>query len=180
MQRYGAALADDAHTPYIRKWKESHGYVSMPPRAVAPRVTVALPSLGGRALDFEEERWRSAEALFTAELHPSLGLVGLPAAIEHCLQAADVGSRPRLVRNILLSGGTACLPGLPSRLQHEVAALSSVRNTDGSAAARVIAPRNCVFSSWMGAAKLAGEDFSRVCVDRDEWEEEGDRLFDTP
>ena len=164
---YGLGLADPTLVPAFRRAKERLCYVAaaaLPP-AAAPSATAEFGS--GRVLEIAAERWQAAEELFSTVLHGQI--VGLPAAVVACLQSCDISVRSRLAARVFLAGGTACLPGLPARLQAELEAQGGRVVTAG--ATRKMA-------AWAGGAELgASEMYDSCAIEKEEWEEQGDRVF---
>lgn len=105
-----------------------------------------------------DEGAQSAELLFTpdlssehAERDPSLGSTGLHIATVESFSSVDPDLHASLKSNVLLSGGTTCIPGLPERLQAELDA------SLGHAACEVhmFAQDYRNTAEWMGACVVA-------------------------
>jgi len=114
------------------------------------------------------ERFRCAEAFFQPSV---LGLEtnGIHETTCNTINKCDIDFRKDLYANILLSGGSTSLPGLPCRLQKELTLLvpSSVR-------LRVVAPPERRYSVWIGGSIVASlSNYKRMWIDREEYEEMG-------
>jgi actin-related protein len=114
------------------------------------------------------ERFRCPEVLF----QPSrLGLEsrGIHETAFESVMKCDVDVRRDLFANVVLSGGTTMFPGLPDRVQKEIAALapSGVR-------VRVVAPAERKYSVWIGGSILASlSSFQQMWISRQDYDEVG-------
>ncbi len=87
-------------------------------------------------------RMTCAELLFSGK--------SLQALVRSSVSKTDSECRAKILKNIVLSGGTTMIEGLPDRLQREVTALSPA-----GADIRCIAPAGRKYSVWKGASDLA-------------------------
>jgi actin-related protein 4 len=146
---------------------------------------------------FGAERFRPAEALFDAsaaltvssspalpssrhsltqsrqdDTHPApKPEQTIPALVKASLNAVDVESRPNLLNNIVVVGGTSLLHGFTDRLQSELmTAFPSPRiriQASGQTADRLYAP-------WVGGSILSSVGtFHQMWVSKKEYEEHG-------
>ncbi|KAF9434192.1 Nuclear actin-protein involved in chromatin remodeling [Entomortierella beljakovae] len=118
------------------------------------------------------ERIRVPEVLFQPGII-GLDQTGIIETIQDVLKRFDVQARERLVKNILVTGGMAQIPGLVERLD------SSIRSILPFSADKkgyeVRRAQDCVLDAWRGAAMI-GRDPDRVkksIVTRQEYEEYG-------
>ena len=71
----------------------------------------------------ERPRFRAAEALFQPVVL-GLEVYGIHETTYSSIHKCDLGVRPDMYENIVLSGGTTMLPGFADRMQRELAALA--------------------------------------------------------
>ncbi|KAG0588974.1 hypothetical protein KC19_2G282100 [Ceratodon purpureus] len=122
------------------------------------------------------ERFRAPEILFqprlgnlrTMALHQAVAL-----CIDHCYNlpledAADAN----WYKNIVLTGGSACLPGLSGRLEKELSRMLPADMSDGI---RVLPPKQGPYSAWFGAKVLSNVSTfqSAWCVTRKQFKRLG-------
>ena len=76
-----------------------------------------------------------------------------------------------LQENILLSGGTALLPGFRERLQNEIISLSA---SPAGNKIRVLAPAERKYSVWIGGSILSSlTTFEQMWISKQEYDEAG-------
>lgn len=122
----------------------------------------------GREIRIGDECFRCAEALFQPSF---IGMesAGIHETIYNSIMKCDVDIRNELYANIILSGGTAMLPGIAERMQKEIAALAP-QNTQ----INVIAAPERHYSTWIGGAILgASENFQAMWISKQEYDESG-------
>ncbi|KAJ1722344.1 Actin- protein 6, partial [Coemansia biformis] len=122
---------------------------------------------GAQVLPLGNERFAVPEALF----HPSdVGLEqgGVHAAVAQAVAACDEALRGVLCANIVLTGGSAALPGFRERLEREVQALVPHR-------VRIATPADPARWAWHGGCALAAQPdaATRWRVSRAQYEEMG-------
>lgn len=108
--------------------------------------TCELPD--GRVASVGVERFACPDRLFRPE-DWGLEVPGLPAMVQQVVDAADSGIRADLFAGVVLTGGTALLPGLSERLAKELRALSR------GAPVEVVTPTEPGHRAWSGASILA-------------------------
>ncbi|CAK7323890.1 unnamed protein product [Dovyalis caffra] len=116
------------------------------------RASLELPGEG--CFTLSKERFKTGEVLFQPRIAGVRGM-GLQQAVALCMDhchAAELTGEDAWFKTIVLSGGTACLPGLAERLEKE---LHGVLPPSISNGIRVISPPYGVDSAWFGA-KLIG------------------------
>ncbi|KAJ2359027.1 Actin- protein 6 [Coemansia sp. RSA 2610] len=119
---------------------------------------------GCQLLPLCNERFAVPEALF----HPlDVGIeqLGIHEAVVQAVGACPEPMRAVLLANIVLTGGTAALPGLAERLQREVQALAT-------GTVRVVAPDAPMRWAWRNGCRLA-EQPGKWRVTRAQYEEMG-------
>jgi actin-related protein len=131
-------------------------------------VVTCSPPPSRQVITIGNERFRCPEVLF----QPSrLGLEsrGIHETAFESVMKCDVDVRRDLFANVVLSGGTTMFPGLPDRVQKEIAALapSGVR-------VRVVAPAERKYSVWIGGSILASlSSFQQMWISRQDYDEVG-------
>lgn len=122
----------------------------------------------GQVITINNERFRCGEVLFKPSF-VGMEAAGLHEIVYNNIHACDIDIRKDLYNNIVLSGGTTMLPGLPERLQREVSILAP-RNTR----VKVVAPPERRYAVWMGGSILASLDsFQTSWITKDEYMEFG-------
>lgn len=125
----------------------------------------------GQIIALGSERFRCAEALFCPTvLGKELG--GIHELTFKCVQTCDIDLRKELFGNVVLSGGTTMLPGLPERLTKELVALAPPVMK-----IKVFAPPERKYSVWIGGSTLASlSTFKNRWISREEYNEVGPNL----
>lgn len=127
----------------------------------------------GASETFRAERFRIPEALFTDSDD------GKRQSIQHLVQQAlqdsEPDTRPQLMQNIIVTGGSTLIPGAEARIQMELSNLYSGQKVRIFAAGNTI-ERKC--SSWLGGSILSSlGTFHQLWFSRQEYDEAGaDRL----
>lgn len=98
----------------------------------------------------------------------------LPQIVVDAIQSVDVDSRPTLLSNIVVVGGSTFIPGFVDRLSYELA----VRQP--SAKIKIHSPGNSIerrHSSWLGGSILASlGSFHQIWISKQEYEEHGSAI----
>eukprot|EP01116_Phalansterium_solitarium_P022809 TRINITY_DN7671_c0_g1_i2.p2 TRINITY_DN7671_c0_g1~~TRINITY_DN7671_c0_g1_i2.p2 ORF type:complete len:374 (-),score=72.36 TRINITY_DN7671_c0_g1_i2:214-1335(-) len=108
--------------------------------------TYELPD--GSALNVGSERIEAPEILFQPALAAVNG-VGLSDMVINAIGKCNAALQPDLFSNIVLSGGSALLPGLPERLRRDLQ-----QRVPQQAVAVDVAPQ-AQFAAWRGGSMLA-------------------------
>ncbi|KAJ8088460.1 hypothetical protein PM082_022533 [Marasmius tenuissimus] len=125
----------------------------------------------GRMITMGDERFCVPEAIFRPHLL-GLDIPGVHEALYNSFSKCDPDLRSSLYTKIILVGGNTKYPGLPDRLQKEMAALATSKKV------KVIAPHERRFSAWIGGSILGSlSTFPNQCVSRQEYEETGPRII---
>ena len=109
-------------------------------------------------------------------------LLSLPNAIRASIAACDTDLKRDFYANVVLSGGTALLPGLRERLERDLAAhAASQVALAATSKVKVTSPANAVerrFSVWIGGSILASlGSFQQMWMSKTEYEEHGKGLI---
>ncbi|KAL2335827.1 hypothetical protein Fmac_010273 [Flemingia macrophylla] len=139
----------------VRTLKEKLCYVALDYEAELKKDTQASFEAAGEGwFTLSKERFQTAEILFQPH-RAGVQAMGLHQAIalcvEHC-HSADLAGDSDWYKTIVLSGGTACLPGLAERIAKELHALLPPYMSGGI---RVIPPPYGADTPWFGA-KIIG------------------------
>lgn len=170
----GLKLKTGAELEIARGIKETLCYVALDPVAELERAKTSseieaeyeLPD--GELVTIAEERFFAPEVLF----EPSrIGQEekGIHKTVQATILKCEIDVRRDLWQNIVLSGGTTMLKGLPERLKKEFDTLAprAVR-------VKVAAPAERKYSVWIGGSILASlQSFEDMWVTATEWQEIG-------
>ncbi|KAG5636547.1 hypothetical protein H0H81_007677 [Sphagnurus paluster] len=123
---------------------------------------------GNSRIHLNIERWRACEAWFTPSM-AGVDSAGLGEVIQNILGRFPEQDKSRLVKNIFLTGSPSQLPGLIPRLN------ATLRpNLPTEMPIEIVRALDPALDAWTGMAKFASTDeFSRVGVTRQEYEEHG-------
>ena len=139
----------------VRALKEKACFVSLDYKEDLKRVEqyekeYSLPD--GSTISLSRERFEVPELLF----NPSMELEedSLPVAILDAIEMCDMDIRPELLNNIFLSGGSSMFPNLKSRIYQELE-IELARRKKKSQIIKIIAPRERIFSVWVGGSILS-------------------------
>lgn len=129
---------------------------------------------GGAAAD--------ASAAATTSTSSSSSPLTLPNAVRASIAACDTDLKREFYANVIMTGGTALLPGLKERLEADLAAhAASQVALAATSKVKVVAPANSVerrFSVWMGGSILASlGSFQQMWMSKAEYEEHGKSLI---
>ncbi|GLT26437.1 hypothetical protein SLA2020_015010 [Shorea laevis] len=135
----------------VRTLKENLCYVAADYNAELAKDTQAslwIPAEGWFTLS--KERFQTGEILFQPRM-AGVRAMGLHHAVALCMDhchAAELTADNTWFKTVVLSGGTACLPGLAERLENELHELLSPSLSNG---VRVIPPPFGADTAWFGA-----------------------------
>lgn len=122
----------------------------------------------GQVITIGSERFRAPEALFQPSF-VGLEANGIHETAFNSIKICDVDIRKDLYGNIVLSGGTTMYPGLPERMQKEIAALAP-----STVKVKVVAPPERKYSVWIGGSILASlSTFQQMWISKQEYDESG-------
>ncbi|GBP70196.1 Actin-related protein 10 [Eumeta japonica] len=135
----------------------------------APAVRYPLPG-GGTVLVSGRTRERAAEPLFARDND----MTSLGDIILQCLLQAPVDARRGLAESVLVTGGTAALPGVKARIAQELRALATLPPYAESIHVRHFrfrtAPAHDNYVAWLGGALVgAGEALAARALPRDQF-----------
>ncbi|XP_022734769.1 actin-related protein 8 isoform X2 [Durio zibethinus] len=135
----------------VRTLKENLCYVAADYKTELSKDTQAslkVPTVGWFTLS--KERFQTGEILFQPRI-AGVRAMGLHQAVALCMDhchAADLTGDDTWFKTVVLSGGTACLPGLAERLEKELHELLHPSQANGI---KVIPPTHGANSAWFGA-----------------------------
>jgi len=158
----------------VRALKEKACFVSLDYKEDLKRVEqyekpYTLPD--GSTIKLSEERFKVPELLF----NPSMELEEdpLPQAMMDVIEDCDIDIRPDLLNNIFLSGGSSMFPNLKARIHQELE-LELVKRKKRKQSVKIIAPRERVFSVWVGGSILSLlPEFQNLWITRAKYFNEG-------
>lgn len=126
----------------------------------------------GQTVQISQERYMAPEILFQPSLIGSEEM-GVANALVDSIMKSDLDLRPTLFSQIVLAGGSTCLPGFGDRLLEETRRKCPVHTR-----IRISAPPERVYSAWAGGSILASlATFKDMWVTREEYEEHGCRIL---
>ncbi|MFF0613548.1 actin, cytoplasmic 2 [Nocardia tengchongensis] len=133
---------------------------------------VSIPKRSeGKTIEIRSERFTCPEQLFRPSYLGEQG-PGLPAVIDESVRTCDPDLWKTLYGNIILSGGTSLLTGLPERLTAELTRLAPPDHP-----INVVTPPNRQYSSWIGASRLSARPtFSHRWITKAAYDENGPTL----
>jgi len=125
-------------------------------------------SITEQIIRLNNERFSVPELLFTPS-DVGIHQCGIPETIVESVMLCEPEAQPWLFRNIVLTGGNACLPNIKERVQRDVRALApDVYDVV------VRLPENPTSYAWSGGAALANDPvLPSISVTKDEYMEKG-------
>ncbi|XP_028752825.1 actin-related protein 8 isoform X1 [Neltuma alba] len=138
----------------VRTLKEELCYVAIDYEAELLKDTQASFEAAGEGwFTLSKERFQTGEILFQPRL-AGLQAMGLHQAVALCMDhchSAELAGDPDWFKTVVLSGGTACLPGLAERLDKELRDLLPPQLSSGI---EVIPPPYGAETAWFGARTI--------------------------
>lgn len=139
----------------VRELKENLCYVAYDYEAELSKDTQASYDVSREGVfTLSKERFQTGEILFQPRI-AGVRAMGLHQAVALCMdhcQAAELMGDDNWFKTVVLSGGTACLPGLAERLEKELHGLLPSYMSNGI---KVIPPPHGVDSAWHGARLIS-------------------------
>ncbi|KAK7262724.1 hypothetical protein RJT34_30304 [Clitoria ternatea] len=138
----------------VRTLKEKLCYVASDYEAELLKDTQASFEAAEGLFTLSKERFQTGEILFQPRL-AGVRAMGLHQAIALCMDhcySAELSGNNDWYKTVVLSGGTACLPGLAERLEKELHLLLPPHESNGI---RVVPPPYGEDTAWFGA-KIIG------------------------
>jgi len=126
----------------------------------------------GHVIQISSERYQAPEILF----HPMLIGSEEPSvtdALFYSIQKSDLDLRQTLYSQIVLAGGSTCIPGFGERLLTELRGKAPAHTR-----LRISAPPERMYSAWTGGSILASlATFKNMWVTKSEWDEYGSSIL---
>ncbi len=175
----GLHLTSSSEKDIVRDIKEKLCYVSLDydhelkesVKSSAVEAQYEMPD--GELITIGNERFRCAEALFKPSLINKEAL-GLHEQVYNSIMKSEMDIRSELYSNIILSGGTTMLPGLPERLTREIQKLAPSAT---SSKVKVIAMPERKYSVWIGGSILSSlSNFQVMWITKSEYDESGPQI----
>ena len=130
----------------------------------------------GGLITIGNERFRCAEVLFQPAF---CGLEqcepGIHQLVHDSIMMCDADIRQELYRSVVVSGGTALLPGLGDRLKKELAALAPP-----STEVKIVVIPDSKYLAWLGGSLLAAlPTFHQMWILKQDYDESGPEIVHT-
>ena len=173
----------------VRDIKQKHSYIAMNydeeidkwestvgTKTVDIDTKYELPD--GSLINLNLERFKCGELLFKPDMF-GIDAKNVAELTVDSVMACDVDLRFYLFDNIVLSGGTTLIPGLPERLKAEmVMILESKYGIKNYNKLNVVAPPERKYSTWIGGSILASLDFfQEMWINESEYDEYGANII---
>jgi actin len=175
----GLNLTSSSEKDIVRDIKERLCYVSLDydhelkESVKSSSVEAQYPMPDGEVITIGNERFRCSEALFKPSLI-NKEMLGVHEQVYNSIMKSEMDIRAELYSNIILSGGTTMLPGLPERLTREIQKLAPSAT---SQKVKVIAMPERKFSVWVGGSILSSlSNFQVMWITKSEYDESGPQI----
>jgi len=176
LRERGYNFTTSAEKEIVRSMKEKLSYVAldyddaMKKSKTSSDVEKVYSLPDGNIVTMGSERFRCPEILFRPSLIGSES-EGIYKLTFTSIMSCDIDIRKDLYKNIVLSGGTTMVRGLPERLEKEVRALAPKTM---SSHVKIIAPPERKYAVWIGGSVLSSlSTFEEMWVTKEEYEEAG-------
>ena len=152
----------------VKTIKEETCYIALDPEEASrssPASEFMLPD--GHKISLNKERWMCPEILFTPAASLGKEEEGLAQFVMGSILKCDEALRKDLLANVVLAGGSTMFPGLPERLDKELAKL-----VPAGLKAEVKAPKNRKYSAWIGGSIMTTlSTFKHMWLTKAEYQE---------
>lgn len=179
--------------------KEFAKYDKSPEKFFKTFAGVKKPSGAPWECDVGYERFLGPEMFFNPEIFSSDFITPLPDVVDESIVRCPIDVRRGLYKNIVLSGGSTMFRDFGRRLQRDIKKLVDLRmdaniarlNSMGLAGSNsgvnvaippaidvnVVSHHMQRFAVWFGGSMLAStEEFYKVCITKQQYDEEGPRI----
>lgn len=129
--------------------------------------TYTLPD--GRDIEISKERFKSPEVIYQPR-KVGRRVSPLHEKIYEVIQNCSMTQRPRLIQNIVLSGGNTLIPRFKERLQKELVGLLPEGMKEKLSLSHVSNPS---ISVWEGGKITATTVFDKIKTTKEEWDKSG-------
>ncbi|XP_074874148.1 actin, cytoplasmic-like isoform X1 [Carettochelys insculpta] len=168
----GQSFVSTAEKEIVKDIKEKLCYVALEPNQKNQEKSkklareYVLPD--GNIIKITDQLFRAPEALFVP-VHAGMEAPGIGKMILQSVMTCDGNIHPDLMKNVVLSGGSTLFHGLQERLQKELQ-----MQTTNTISVKITAPRNRMYSVWIGASILTSlSSFRDMWVTRQDYKETG-------
>lgn len=122
----------------------------------------------GQVITIGAAQFKAPEVLFDPS-RMGLETGGVHEILVRAIMRSDMDVRREMYGNVVLSGGTSLIPGLPDRLAKELCNLASP-----GVGVRVVAPPQRLHSVWIGGSILASlSTFQQMWITKEDYMESG-------
>ncbi len=156
LQQIGSKFESSSEKQLVRTIKEKACFVSLDyetdlKNASNFNKSFRLPD--GEDVVLNRQRFQVPELLFNPMLF-NMEAQSIVRAIIDSINSCDLDTRPSLLNNIFLTGGSSMFPNLDLRLEHEIEVLLA-KTSQQVPNIRIFAPKERMFSAWVGGSILS-------------------------
>jgi len=168
LQQSGFKLETSAEKQLVRTVKEKMCFVSLDYETDLKDFTkfnkdFRLPD--GEQIVLNRQRFQVPELLFNPMFF-NMETQSIVNAILDSINSCDLETRPALLNNIFLTGGSSMFPNLDLRLEHEIE-IALAKTHQEVPKIRIFAPKERMFSAWVGGSILSQiTEFQKSWVSR--------------
>jgi actin len=165
----GHTFRTSAEYEIVRDIKEKLAYVTLDFEAQLTDLNAYYILPDGNEIGIGNERFCCPELLFKPSIN-GLEYDGIDQILFDSIRKCDPAIRNNMYANIVLSGGTTMLPGLPERIEKDIKRFALTRAAD----IKIIASPERKYAAWIGSSILASLPvFSLMDITHEEYNEIG-------